>query len=106
MGFQSGSNSKNIINLKKDDIDKISQSIIKSLGPLIGSGGKTVIIQGNGKEVVQEDLSPISMEKLAKAMISQSSDKKTNFEKLGVTKEIKKDAEETRKTLDILKGLE
>lgn len=107
MGFQSGNINNTSIGLKNSDIDKITKALLDKLGPLIGgSCSKTVYIQGKPGETVNEDYTPESMERLAKVMILQQSEKIINFSKLGTTKEIQKDKKETDKTLDLLKKLE
>ena len=105
MGFQSGNINNTSVGLKSSDIDKITKALLDKLGPLIGSGGKTVYIQGKPGET-QEEYTPESMDKLAKVMISQNVEKTTNFTSLGISKEIKKDKHDLNKTLDLLKDLE
>jgi hypothetical protein len=106
MGFQSSSAKNTQVELKASDLEKITKAIISSLSPLIGSGGKTVYIQGNPGETVKEDYSPETLNKLAKSMIIQQTEKIINFDKLGITKEIQKDKKDIQNTLDLLKGLD
>lgn len=104
MVFNVGYNSKSSISksvLQQSDVDRITDALVQSLTPLLG---KTLVTTAKNHNI-QEEFSTGSMEKIAKALIQQSNEKKTNFTSLGNSTEIKKNLFEINTTLDLLKNL-
>jgi hypothetical protein len=105
-GQRTGSNFQEVqVNNTTVDVNEIANAVAKAIGQIVvqvPSYGMTNSINGVTDDFIPQD----SMAKIADAMTVQRSNSESNFKDLGGVKKIKKNEQEMKKTLDMLKGLD